>query len=98
MKALKILLAVLVFGVASSASAGLDTVFLGTGRLGNVTPSASGPVNRYAQVTANIVAGTKTISVSNSVVPSGNFAKDELILILQNKAADLGTSDCLELD
>lgn len=97
MKVLKILLAVTVLGAAPLASAGPDTIFLGTGDDGFLGVTSRQVVNKYMRVTNSVSAGATQIPVNDASPSSFTLVAGDLVLILQTSGTGLGTGEPVPL-
>ncbi|AKJ06805.1 Ig-like protein group 3 [Archangium gephyra] len=94
MRALNALLALLVLGGASLASAESDTFFVGTGQTGFRSVTNTTVLNRYTSVNASGSIGGKSISVTDI----NGFAAGQLVMVLQTQGEGLGSSTPTNLD
>jgi gliding motility-associated-like protein len=64
------------------------------GKNGALTVTTAGQVlNQYSRVTANITAGTNTVSVNNLSADLGGLACGDLVMVMQMQGASIITTD-----
>ena len=70
------------------------SVYAQPGKDGNyIVPGASTVVNRYSQITSNVISGATTVTVNNVATDLGGLVAGDLIMLYQAQGATILTTD-----